>query len=941
MKKLFLVDAYALIFRSYYAFISRPMRNAAGLNTSAIFGFVKFINEIIAKEQPHYIGVAFDPKGGNFRNELYPQYKANRSETPEDIILAVPYIKQILGAMRIPVLEVPGYEADDVIGTIAKKASKADFEVFMVTPDKDFGQLVGDNIYIYKPAKGGEGVEIVGEQQICQNYSIKSPMQVIDILALWGDAADNIPGVMGIGEKGACKLVGEWGEVENILANISSIKGKQAENILATREQLLLSKQLATICTHVPIEFCPDELIMENPDNAQLRPIYEELGFSMFLRAMGSGDEPTTEPKAPVTPERAKECGIYIAPEGQGSLFDAFGAVAEGESDLFASAQYKTAETTPHEYICVTTDEELSAMLAHLSHFDKVCFDLETTGFDIFNDVIVGLSFAVEHHKAYYVPCDNDNRNSRLEALRSLFEDKAISKVGQNIKFDIMFLSTSGITVHGFKYDTMILHYLIDVESRHNMTALAQKYLSYQPIEIESLIGRGARQTTMDRVPLDKITEYAAEDADITLQLFDILWAQVINSELGTLYTQIEEPLIDVLAYMEIQGVKIDKDILGSYAVELTQQLVSIENKIRDIAGDSSLNINSAKQLGEVLFAKLKIDPKPKMTKTKQYSTDEEYLQMLTDRHPIVAMVLEYRGLKKLLSTYVEALPLLINTKTGRLHTSYNQAVTATGRLSSTNPNLQNIPIRDAAGREIRKAFVARDEQHLLLSADYSQVELRLMAHLSGDKALIEAFRKGEDIHSATAALLYHVPIGEVTQDQRRKAKTANFGIIYGISAFGLSQRLTIPRGEAKEIIDGYFASYPGVKEYMERVIAEAHDSGAVKTLFGRRRTLSDIHSSNSNVRSIAERNAINTPIQGSAADIIKLAMIKVKHELDARGLRSKMILQVHDELVIDMLASEQEQVVGVVVSAMESVVDLSVKLIAEYGIGHNWLEAH
>lgn len=932
-QRLFLVDAYALIFRSYYAFISRPMRNSAGLNTSAIFGFTKFIKEIIAREKPHYIGVAFDPKGGNFRHELYPQYKANRTETPEDIILAVPYIKRILEGMRIPILEIPGYEADDVIGTLAKKGAKEGFDVFMVTPDKDFGQLVDDNIFIYKQLKGGDGVEVLGKDDVMKSYGISSPDHVVDILAIWGDAADNIPGVPGIGEKGASKLVSQWGTIENILDNIESLKPKQKESILANAEQLKLSKVLATIDIDVPIEFRPEELIFEPHDEDILKEVYQELNFSMFLKALGV-DQPSTPAPKPIQ---------EVVSVGQGSLFDGFATapVETAQNDLFSSSQYATIETTPHKYHIVNDESAIKELVDRMKKSEIICFDTETSGFDMFCDKLIGIAFCMEEFEAYYLPLGDGDRAERLEMLREVFEDEKIAKIGQNIKFDTLFLRTNGVEVKGRKYDTMILHYLLDPESRHNMNALANRYLNYQPIAIERLIGSGKNQLTMDRVALEQIGKYAAEDADVTMRLYNTLWPMVIGQSLAELYLKIEEPLIDVLAEIELEGVKIDSDILNNYGKELTEKLNLIEQQIRVIADEPHININSARQLGEILFGKLKIDEKPKMTKTKQYSTDEEYLQSLSDKHEIVGMILEYRGLKKLLSTYVEALPLLINRKTGRVHTSFNQAVTATGRLSSTNPNLQNIPIRDSAGREIRKAFVPRDEEHLLLSVDYSQVELRIMAHLSDDEALISAFQKGEDIHSATAALLYHKQIDQVTSEERRKAKTANFGIIYGISAFGLSQRLNIPRYEAKEIIDGYFESYKGVKNYMETVVAEAREHGYVTTIFGRKRYLADIRSSNANVRGLAERNAINAPIQGSAADIMKLAMIAVHKEFVAQRLHSKIILQVHDELVIDMLGSEKDQVLKIVVEAMETVANLKVTLTAEYGIGKNWLEAH
>lgn len=945
MERIYLLDAYALIYRSYYAFMGRPMRNRQGMNTSAVFGFTKFLRDIIIKEHPQYLGVAFDPKGGTFRNELFPAYKANRSETPEDIIVAVPYIKRILGAMHIPCLEVPGYEADDVIGTLSTKAAAAGYEVYMVTPDKDFGQLVGDNIYIYKQKRSEEGVEIVGRSQLKEMYGIDNPRLVIDILALWGDAADNIPGVPGIGEKTAVKLVNEFGTVEAILANADKLKGKQRENILAGQEQLLLSKKLATIATDVPLEFVPAQLQMEEPDCDALREVYGELDFGMFLREMDGGrPSPFAKTETVTLPQAngAKPSGAVVQKDLFGDTVES--AAIKPQQDMFddSVAGYATAADTPHEYHTVTSREELYAMVTRLGTAAEFCFDVETSGFDCHTSRIVGISFCMSVGEAWYVPVSEGDIEGVLPAVRPLLENPDIAKIGQNIKFDIMALAVAGVRVAGFKYDTMILHYLLDPESRHGMNHLARLYLNYSPIEIETLIGRGVRQITMDRVPLDAISEYGAEDADVTFRLKQVLWPQIEGTSFEPLYRNIEEPLIDVLADIELTGVKIDTEQLGAYGRELTAEMDAMEARIREEAGEPSLNVNSSRQLGVVLFEKLRIDPKPKRTKTKQYSTEEEYLASLADRHPVVNMVLEYRGMKKLLSTYIEALPQLVNPVTGRVHTSFNQAVTATGRLSSTNPNLQNIPVRTQQGRRIRQAFVPSDSDHVLLSADYSQVELRLMAHLSGDEALIEAFRHGEDIHRATAARLFGMPLEEVTSEHRRKAKTANFGIIYGISAFGLKQRMgNISLTEARQIIDGYFKAYPKVKEYMERVVEEARANGYVETIFGRRRYLPDIRSGNSTVRSLAERNAINAPIQGSAADIIKIAMNRIYREFERQGIRSKVILQVHDELVVDMLRSEQEQVTAIVREAMEGAAELKVRLEVDCGIGENWLEAH
>ena len=958
MKKLFLVDAYALIFKYYYAFLGRPMRNRAGMNTSVVFGFVKFLRDIQKRERPDLLGVAFDPKGGSFRRDIFPEYKANRSETPEDILLSVPYVKRVLEAMCIPILEVEGYEADDVIGTLSQKGVEAGYDVYMVTPDKDYGQLVRDHCRIYKQ-RGAEGsIEIVGREAIREKYGIDDPQLVRDILALWGDASDNIPGVPGIGEKSACKLVQEWGTVENILDNVSKIKGKQGEKIAEWADNLRLAKRLTTICHDVPIPFREEDLTVCEPHIDELRGVFAELDFKAFMNDLANLAPPEALPEGPrqeaqtqlAEMARAKSAAAKKAAlAGQGNLFGdpvvqmpevREVPVAELQADADAM-QLATAQNTPHEYTLVESAAQLREVVAEVGRYEEFCFDTETTGFDIFNDRIVGLSLAVEPFKAWYVPFKEENTPEYAEIVRPLFEDERIAKIGQNIKFDLMVLRRLGIEIRGRKYDTMILHYLLDPESRHNMNALSERYLNYKPIEIETLIGKGSKQLTMDLVNVERVKEYAAEDADVTLRLKQVLYPQVEEIGLQHLYFEVEEPMIAVLADIEMAGVRIDSEALAVYAVELNRKLAELEAAIRTEAGEPNLNINSARQLGEVLFGKMRIAEKPKMTKTKQFCTDEDYLQSFARKHRIVDLILEYRGVKKLLSTYVEALPQLVNRSTGRIHTSFNQAVTATGRLSSTNPNLQNIPVRDDMGRRIRKAFIPSDDDHLLLSADYSQVELRLMAHLSGDESLISAFEHGEDIHTATAAKLFNKPLGEVTPEERRRAKTANFGIIYGISAFGLSQRLEIPRKEAKEIIDGYFASYPKVKEYMDNVVAKAKEEGFVSTIFGRRRYLNDISSHNAIARGLAERNAVNAPIQGSAADIMKIAMIDVHRRFAAEGIRSRVILQVHDELVVDMLRSEQERVTKIVTECMESAAQLKVRLIADAGIGGNWLEAH
>ena len=954
MKRLFLVDAYALIFKYYYAFMGRPMRNRAGMNTSIVYGFTKFLRDIQKREKPDLLGVAFDPKGGCFRRDIYPEYKANRPATPEDILQSVPYVKRIVEAMCIPVLEVPGFEADDVIGTLAKKGDEAGYEVFMVTPDKDYGQLVGENRKLYK--QKGDDIEIIDKEAIKAKYGIDNPELVRDILALWGDSSDNIPGVPGVGEKGACKMVQAWGEVENIIANADKIGGKTGANILANEERLRLAKVLTTIRLDVPIEFNEEALTVCCPNTEALRELYAELDFRSYLAELG-GAPVAVAPQLvePVKPKPSAKPKASL--EGQGSLFDAMfaptvevaEAVVEEQADLFAEG-FGTVATVQHKYTTIFTADELRKVVAEISTAPHFCFDLETTGFDMFGDRIVGMSLAIKEHEAWYVPfghnADARPRNE-IEAeyasiVRPIFESETIAKVGQNMKFDILFLRALGVEVKGMKWDTMIMHYLLDAESRHGMDALAERYLNYSPISIESLIGKGAKQLTMDMVGVERVAEYAAEDADITLQLYNKLYPMLEQeAELMKLYREIEEPMVDVLADMEWTGVRVDSAALHTYSSALSQKLAAIEAEIREVSGESEININSSRQLGEMLFAKMRITDKPKMTKTKQFCTDEEYLQSFAGEHKVVDLILEYRGVKKLLSTYVDSLPQLVNSVTGHIHSSYNQAVTATGRLSSTNPNLQNIPVRDDLGRPIRAAFVPSDDRHELLSADYSQVELRLMAHLSGDENLCEAFREGKDIHAATAARIFKKPIEEVTSEERRRAKTANFGIIYGISAFGLSQRLRIPRAEAKQLIEGYFESYPKVKEYMDNVVDTAREKGYVETLFGRRRYLADIDSRNANARALAERNAINAPIQGTAADIMKLAMVGVARRFKAEGIASRITMQVHDEIVVDMVMSERERVVKIVQEEMEGAAKLSIPLTAECGVGKNWLEAH
>ena len=929
-KSLYLIDAYALIFKYYYAFYQRPMRNHEGLNTSVVFGFTKFLRDILNRENPDLIGVAFDPAGGCFRRDIAPDYKANRPPTPEDIKLSVPYVKRLLEAMCIPVLEVAGFEADDVIGTLAKRGAEAGYSVYMVTPDKDYGQLVDDNCVIYR--QKGDAIEIIDRAAIEAKYGFSDPSLVCDVLALWGDASDNIAGVPGIGEKGASKLVREWGVAENILANADKIGGKTGKSIAEWGDKLLLAKSLTAIRLDVPIEFSEQELTRCAPDYEKLRALYKELNFTSFLRELDAA-----QPKAQqvVEPVRKKKQDAMAC---QGDLFAMF--------DMFANAAEEAAEPEVvrpdgvKDYQVVGSVEDVKSLCVKLQKSDAVALYTATNNYNPIDCTIVGIALAAEPFKAYYIPLTQTNRCEYIEALRPLLEEANVAKIGQNIKFDIMVWRRVGIELRGARYDTMLLHYIIDSEARHSLDFIAEQQLGETLADIESLIGKGAKQISLDMVATERVAEYASERVDVTFRLKDMLYKRVEELGMKELYHRIEEPMIDVLADMELTGVRIDCEALARYGVALNDHLARLEKEICEMADEPTLNINSSRQLGEVLFGKLRITEKPKMTKTKQYSTDEEYLTGFAKEFPIVDKILEYRGVKKLLSTYVEALPKLVNGTTDRIHTSYNQAVTATGRLSSTNPNLQNIPVRDQLGKPIREAFVP-SEGNVLVAADYSQIELRLMAHLSGDKALIEAFMLGEDVHSATAARLYGKTPKEVTSDERRRAKTANFGIIYGISAFGLAQRLDIPNRDAKELIENYFTSYPEVKRYMDEAVTNATNSGYVETMFARRRQLNDIHSANRVVRGVAERNAINAPIQGSAADVMKLAMVEIARRFKEEGICSKMIMQVHDEVVIDTIPAELDKVCALVREAMESVATLRVPLVADVNSGKNWLEAH
>lgn len=926
--KLFLLDAYALIYRSYYAFIKNPRVNSKGENTSAIFGFVNTLEEVLKKENPSHIAVVFDPPGPTFRHIQYEAYKAQREDTPEDIKQSVPVIKEILSAYNIPILEVEGYEADDVIGTIAKRVDKEKFDVFMMTPDKDYGQLTEAHIFIYKPKYGGNGFDLLDDRKVMEKYALSHPLQIIDLLGLMGDASDNIPGCPGVGEKTAVKLLDEFCSIENLLQNTHQLKGALKTKIEENREQIRFSKFLATIKTDVPVNISISDFERKPVNEDALKSIFEELEFRTLIHRILK-----TEPKPPKTPVQGEFFGDLFAQPGNPKIEESATAFSSSLSDI---------RSTPHSYRLVQTETDMEALNKELCTQKSVCFDTETTHIDPLLSRLVGLSFAFKEGEAYYVPISENQKEAerQLAIFKPFFENQAIEKVGQNIKFDLLVLRSCGISVQGKLFDTMVAHYLLNPELRHGMDYMAETYLHYRTIHIEELIGsKGKEQKSMREVNPETVCDYAAEDADITLKLKNILEKEICENNLSALFHDIECPLIYVLADMEWTGVRLDLEALKELSVELTEELTRIEEKIIRMAG-ISFNVNSPKQIGEVLFEQMKIIENPKKTKTGQYSTSESELEKLRNKHPIIEKILEHRGLKKLLSTYIDAFPQLINRQTGKIHTSFNQSVTATGRLSSTNPNLQNIPIRDERGKEMRKVFIP-DKGCFFLSADYSQIELRIMAHLSKDKNMTEAFNSGYDIHAATASKIYNLPLNEVTSDMRRKAKTANFGIIYGISVFGLSERLNIPRSEAKELIDGYFATYPEVKRYMEQSIGTAQEKGYVETIFGRKRFLSDINSRNTVVRGYAERNAINAPIQGSAADIIKVAMIHIFKRLEEEGLKSKMILQVHDELNFNVIANELERVKKIVIEEMEAAYPLRVPLKTDCGVGENWLEAH
>mgnify|MGYP002677413926 FL=1 len=920
MNKLFLLDAYALIYRAYYAFIKNPRINSKGLNTSAVMGFVNTLNEILTKEQPTHIGVAFD-HGKTFRDEAFPAYKAQREETPEDIKTSVPIIKEIIQAMHIPVLQVDGFEADDVIGTLATKAGKAGITTYMLTPDKDYGQLVSDNVFMFRPRHGG-GYETMGPKEVCEKYALSSTTQVIDLLALMGDSADNFPGCPGVGPKTAAKLIGEFGSIDNMLDNSSKIKGKLREKVEAAVDDIRMSKFLATIRTDVPIELDLDSLKVEEPDTARLAEIFTELEFKSLL------DKFVKKPQ-----QQQKVVNQQL------DLF------AENPTNYAVNAEFSSFEslkTTPHDYKLIETEEDARKLFDFFITKQILCLDTETTSINPIDAELVGLSFSVEEGKAFYVavPAEREKAERIVNIFKPLYESTEILKIGQNIKYDMEVLMNYGVRLAAPMFDTMLAHYVLQPEQKHNMDILAETLLNYQTIHIDELIGpKGKSQKNMrDLSPAD-ICDYAAEDADITLRLYNVLKPRLKEADVEDLFYNIEMPLVPVLAEMEMNGVLLDTNALAETSKVLTERMKQIEKEIYDLAGHE-FNIASPKQVGEVLFGEMKIVDKPKKTKTGQFVTSEEVLLQLRSKAPIVDHILEHRGLKKLLGTYVDALPKLINPHTGHIHTSFNQAVTATGRLSSSDPNLQNIPVRGEEGKEIRKCFIP-EPGCLFFSADYSQIELRVMAHLSGDKNMIEAFREGYDIHAATAARIYKEDINDVTRDQRTKAKRANFGIIYGITVFGLAERLEISRDEAKQLIDGYFETFPQVHAYMEKAKELAREHGYAETFFHRRRYLPDITSHNATVRNFAERNAINAPIQGSAADIIKIAMVRIFERFRREEIKSKMILQVHDELNFSVLPEEKERVEKIVLEEMQNAYPLQVPLVADSGWGENWLEAH
>ena len=929
--RLFLLDAYALIFRGYYAFIKNPRINSKGMDTSAILGFTNSLFDVIKRERPDYLAVAFDKGGSQVRNDMFPDYKANRSETPEAIKIAVPYIQNLLKALHIPVVELEGFEADDIIGTLAKQAEKEDFQVFMVTPDKDFAQLVSDNIFMYRPARMGNGIEIWGIPEVQKKFEIDHPEQVIDYLGMMGDAVDNIPGLPGVGDKTAKKFLAEYGSMEALLENTHELKGKMKEKVEANKELGLLSKKLARILLDVPVQFDASSYQLSQPDIPAVKELFQELEFrrlsETFIKVFAPNEAPSQpEPTAPAAAPVAFD--LFHQP-GSGQLENTF--------------EHKTLANTPHHYQCVQTPIECSLLVATMMRQKSVCFDTETTGLDAINASLVGIAFSWQAGTGYYVPISEDEaqRNETLKDLAPFFANETIEKVGQNLKYDIKVMHQHGIAVKGPLFDTMLAHYIINPDMRHNMDILAETYLNYRPKPISDLIGKkGKNQGSMRDVPLDQQTEYAAEDADITWQLKEHFEQELGKNEQRELLNKVELPLVRVLAAMELAGISLDVQYLNNMATQLEHEAQQLAQRIFDQAGET-FNLASPKQLGPILFDKLKLVDKPKKTKTGQYSTAEEVLSTLAKNHPIVADILEWRSVQKLNNTYVSALPQDVNTHSNRVHTVYNQAVAATGRLSSNHPNLQNIPIRTPRGQQVRKAFVAKDNQHVLMAADYSQIELRIIASLSEDPSMVAAFNNNEDIHAATAAKVFGVPLEEVSREQRSQAKTVNFGIIYGVSAFGLSNQTTLSRSEAKALIDTYYENYPKLKSYMSEQVDFAREQGYVATVLGRRRYLKDINSRNAIVRGAAERNAVNAPIQGSAADIIKIAMLRIYDKMREQQFKAQMLLQVHDELVFECPKSELDALTKLVKTEMENAYKLHVPLTVDVGVGHNWLEAH
>ncbi len=939
MQKLVLLDAYALIFRAYYGLIRSPRINSKGQNTSAAFGFINTLEELLRKENPDFVAVAFDPPGGTFRHEQFPQYKATRDETPEDIRWAVPVIKNFLAAYGVAMVEVPRFEADDVIGTLAHRAAKDGLEVVMVTPDKDYAQLVQPNVSMLRPQSGAKGYERLGVEEVKAKFEVENPLQVIDLLGLMGDAADNIPGCPGVGAKTAVKLLADFGSIEELLSHTDQLKGALKKKVEENVQQIRESKVLATIVTDVPIELSWDDLQRKTPNKDALVALYEELEFRTLIRRLnGETSASTATNPAGTSAASTAEPDLFSQPISQPAL-----AASEPNGELTLDFQENLSSLAehPHEYHLVETEEEAQELCRKLLTYSLVAFDTETTSIDAMNAQLVGMSFAVENGTAWYVAVSRETEKAQrmVDIFRSFFESTTIEKVGQNLKYDILVLSHYGVEVEGKLFDTMLAHYVVQPEQRHNMDLLAENYLHYRTIPIENLIGSGRTQRNMADLEPKEIVDYACEDADVTLRLYPILKQEMEKYEVTSVFTNIEMPLLPVLARMERNGVCLDTVALEETGRNFTERMQQLETEIYELAGHE-FTITSPKQVGTVLFDELQISAKVKKTKTGQYSTSEEVLESLRDKHPIVEKILQHRALKKLLSTYVEALPKLINPETGHIHTSFNQAVTATGRLSSSNPNLQNIPVRGEDGREIRRAFVP-EEGEVFFSADYSQIELRIMAHLSEDEHMVADFNSGLDIHAATAARIFHKTVEEVDRDERRKAKTANFGIIYGISAFGLSERMSVSRAEAKELIENYFSTYPKVREYMNESIERAKETGYITTQFGRRRYLADINAGNATVRGYAERNAVNAPIQGTAADIIKLAMIAIDRRLRKEQLKARMILQVHDELNFSVPPTELEQVRQLVVEEMERAFQMRVPLVAECGEGTNWLEAH